>query len=119
MLLRHSSGSVSEVIENGLFLGSFPFAQYADVERPFEPGDWLLLYTDGIPEMNNPQEEEFGVERLKGFLEKNGDLTATRFIDATLAELSRWADGKEVEDDLTLLAIRYEDAKNTAGEEHK
>ena len=120
MLLRGgSTGSVSEVLENGLFLGSFPHAVYSAVERPFGAGDWILLYTDGIPEMNDPKEEEFGVERLKGFLEKNGDLTATRFIDATLAELSRWADGKEVEDDLTLLAIRYEDAKNTAGEEHK
>ena len=94
-------------------------AVYSAVERPFESGDWILLYTDGIPEMNDPKEEEFGVERLKGFLEKNGDLTATKFIDATLAELSRWADGKEVEDDLTLLAIRFEDGKNSAGEEHK
>ena len=108
MLLRHSSGSVSEVIENGLFLGSFPFAQYADVERPFEPGDWLLLYTDGIPEMNNPQEEEFGVDRLKLFLEmEGGDIPAEKFVDATLAELSEWAAGREAEDDLTLLAIRF------------
>jgi len=120
MLLRGgSSGMVSEVIENGLFLGSFPQAMYSAIEMPFEIGDWILLYTDGIVEMNDPRDEEFGVERLKGFLAKNGSLGAAKFIDETLAELSRWADGKEVEDDLTLLAIRFEDVKVPAGEGHK
>jgi phosphoserine phosphatase RsbU/P len=120
MLMRNgSSGTVSEVIENGLFLGSFPQAVYSAVEKPFENGDWILLYTDGIVEMNDPKEEEFGIERLKGFLEKNGALTTTAFIDAALAELSHWAASKEVEDDLTLLAIRFENAKSTTAEERQ
>jgi phosphoserine phosphatase RsbU/P len=108
MILRsQSSGNAREVVENGLFLGSFPQAAYSAIEMPFEPGDWLLLYTDGIVETNNPQEEEFEVGRLKHFLEKNCTLSASNFVDATLAELSRWAAGKEVEDDLTLLAVRF------------
>ena len=107
MLLRHSSGSTSEVIENGLFLGSFPFAEYTAIEMPFEEGDSLVLYTDGIVEINNPREEEFGVDRLKALLEKNGSLTAGEFIDATLNELSAWEEGREREDDLTMLAIRF------------
>jgi serine phosphatase RsbU (regulator of sigma subunit) len=120
LLLRGGpSGAVSEVLENGLFLGSFPQAVYSAVEKPFEIGDWIVLYTDGIVEMNDPKEQEFGVERLKGFLEKNGSLPAANFIDATLAELSRWADGKEVEDDLTLLAIRFEDLMDTTNEGRK
>ena len=108
MLLRsHANGSARELVENGLFLGSFPFAEYSALELPFEPGDWVLLYTDGVLEMNNANEEEFGIDRLKLFLEMNVKQPAQKFLDATLAELARWSAGREAEDDLTLLAIHY------------
>src|SRR5271156_1976046 len=108
LLLRdHASGKGSEVLENGLFLGAFPHATYSSLERPFHEGDVALLYTDGIVEMNSAQEEEFGGERLKQFLENNGELPAEKFILSLLDELSTWVTGREAEDDLTLLAIRF------------
>jgi phosphoserine phosphatase RsbU/P len=111
MLMRtHANGGARELVENGLFLGSFPFAQYSAIEVPFEPGDWILLYTDGVLEMNNAQEEEFGIDRLKLFLEMNEMRPAHKFLTATLAELSQWSAGREAEDDLTLLAIHFNPA---------
>jgi len=108
LLLRNqSSGKGSDVLENGLFLGAFPYAEYSAVERPFQEGDMMLLYTDGIVEMNNSQEEEFGGDRLRLFLESNGELPAEKFIEKLLDELSTWSTGREAEDDLTLLAIRF------------
>ena len=108
LLLRdHSSGKGSEVLENGLFLGAFPHAAYSSLERPFQEGDMMLLYTDGIVEMNSAQEEEFGGDRLKQFLENNGELPAEKFIASLLDELTTWSTGREAEDDLTLLAIRF------------
>jgi phosphoserine phosphatase RsbU/P len=97
-------------VENGLFLGFFPNAAYTAVEIPFKPGDWGVLYTDGIPEMTNPSDEQFGLDRFKQFLENNHDLSAGQFVDALLDELSRWsglASGREAEDDITLLAFRF------------
>ena len=108
MLMRTNfNGSCRELIENGLFLGSFPFAEYSAIEVPFQPGDWVLLYTDGVLEMNNANEEEFGIERLKLFLEMNASAPAKKLLDSTLAELAQWSAGREAEDDLTLLAIHF------------
>ncbi|MBV8116024.1 MAG: SpoIIE family protein phosphatase [Silvibacterium sp.] len=110
MLLRSHANGARELVENGLFLGSFPFAQYSAIELPFEQGDWVLLYTDGVLEMNNAKEEEFGIDRLKLFLELNGNQPSSKLVDAALAELAQWSAGREAEDDLTLLAIHFNPA---------
>ena len=102
------SGSTRQVLENGLFLGYFPEATYSAVEVPFKEGDWCVLYTDGIAEMTNPSEEQFGTNRLQLFLERHHDLSAGKFVDSLLDELACWSDhvsGREAEDDLTLLAV--------------
>jgi len=104
------AGSTREIMENGLFLGFFPEASYSAVEVPFAEGDWVVLYTDGILEMTDPSQEQFGADRLKLFLESNQDLGAGQFVDRLLDELARWSDrasGREPEDDITLLAIHF------------
>jgi sigma-B regulation protein RsbU (phosphoserine phosphatase) len=111
ILMDHSTGEAHDFLENGLFLGYFPDASYTAMEIPFKAGDCGVLYTDGIPEMTDPSDEQFGLERLKQFLQDNHDLSAGQFVDALLDELSRWsnlASGREAEDDITLLAFRFE-----------
>jgi phosphoserine phosphatase RsbU/P len=106
-----SAGEARDFVENGLFLGFFPEATYTAIEIPFKPGDWGVLYTDGIPEMTDASEEQFGIDRLKNFLQNNQDPSTGQFVDALLDELSRWSDlasGREPEDDITLLAFRFE-----------
>ncbi len=111
LILRDQSAAATrEFVENGLFLGFFPEATYTSVELPFKPGDWGVLYTDGILETTDLSGEEFGVGRFKDFLESNHDLSAGQFVDRFLDELSRWSDaasGREPEDDITLLAIHF------------
>jgi sigma-B regulation protein RsbU (phosphoserine phosphatase) len=110
VLRDHATNTVTDVVENGLFLGAFPFAAYTAVDRPFNPGDWCLLYTDGILEAANATDEEFGADRLKKFLTDNGNLTADAFADQLLDTLSLWVDkasGRTMEDDLTLLAVHH------------
>ncbi|HEY6375992.1 MAG TPA: SpoIIE family protein phosphatase [Edaphobacter sp.] len=111
VLFDHSEGKTRDFLENGLFLGFFPEATYTAVEIPFKAGDWGVLYTDGILEMTDPSGEQFGLDRLKQFLQGNHDLSAGQFVDALLDELSRWsnlASGREPEDDITLLAFHFE-----------
>jgi sigma-B regulation protein RsbU (phosphoserine phosphatase) len=109
LLWGASSAGVRDVEENGLFLGKFPWATYSSVELPFSPGDWFLLYSDGIPETANHSEVEFGTERFREFLATQQSTSANQFADCLLEELSRWADrgpGEEAEDDVTLVAIQ-------------
>ena len=111
LILRDQSAAATrDFVENGLFLGFFPEATYTSVELPFKPGDWGVLYTDGILETTDLSGEEFGVGRFKDFLESNHDLSAGQFVDRFLDELSRWSDaasGREPEDDITLLAVHF------------
>jgi phosphoserine phosphatase RsbU/P len=108
---EQASGNTRCVVENGLFLGYFPRAEYSAVEIPFREGDWVVLYTDGIPEMMNPSEEQFGEERLRLFLDEQNGLGAAAFIDSLLERLSLWsghASGEAPEDDVTLLAVHFQ-----------
>lgn len=111
LLLRDgSAGKTREVVENGLFLGFFPQATYTAVDIPFKEDDWGILYTDGIVEMTDPSEQQFGAEQFKLFLENKRELGADTFVDGLLDELSRWSDrasGREPEDDLTVVAFHF------------
>ena len=111
IMMDHAAGEARDFVENGLFLGAFPEATYTAIEIPFKPGDWGVLYTDGVLEMTDPSEEQFGLDRFKQFLKENQDLSVGQFVDALLDELSRWsglASGREPGDDVTLLAFHFE-----------
>jgi phosphoserine phosphatase RsbU/P len=98
-----------EVEANGLMLGLFPEATYSSVEIPLDPGDRVLLFTDGILEAMNSAREEFGKSRLKKFLAASSS-SASHFADALLFELRRWS-GAEAQrthdDDITLLVLDF------------
>jgi serine phosphatase RsbU (regulator of sigma subunit) len=110
LLYRASSGKAEKVLENGLVLGMFKDAKYQALELSLEPGDRIVLYTDGILEAANLAEEQFGADRFMQFMENNKTQSADQFSDAFLAEISRWIgqsaeDGQQ--DDITLLVIGY------------
>lgn len=107
---RKSTGKVSAVSENGLFLGMFPEATYSSLELPVQAEDRVVLYTDGIPETTSPSEQEFGTARFIEFMEKNQSLTVDQFADGLLDELSRWSEqprGQGQQDDITVVTIDF------------
>lgn len=110
LIWHRSSGSASEVLENGLVLGQFPEETYTAVELSLDAGDRCVLYTDGIPETKNPSDEEFGTGRFLSIMESSHSLGPDQFIDALLDELSRWSEhprGDGQQDDITVLAIDF------------
>jgi len=110
LVWRKSSGSVAEVLENGLFLGPFHDSTYSAVPLSLEGGDRIVLYTDGIVEARNSSEEEFGMDRFMRMVEENHALPADRFADTLLDGVARWSEqarGEGQSDDITLLAIDF------------
>jgi phosphoserine phosphatase RsbU/P len=110
VLWRKSSGSVTEVLENGFFLGPFHDSTYSAVPLSLEGGDRVILYTDGIVEAKNSSGEEFGTDRFKGMVEENHALPADRFADTVLDAVARWSEkvsGASQSDDITLLTIDF------------
>jgi phosphoserine phosphatase RsbU/P len=99
---------VLEVAENGLFLGTFPWATYSSVQLPLSEDIWILLYTDGVSEAANSAEEEFGTTRFREFLLGCQSDSATQFANQLVAELSSWAarsPGTESNDDVSFVAL--------------
>jgi sigma-B regulation protein RsbU (phosphoserine phosphatase) len=110
LVWRRSTGSASQLLENGLVMGQFEEASYDSLEVPIEVGDRFCLYTDGILETANPAQEEFGTERFMKFMETNNRLPAGPFADALLLELARWLEqppGEGHKDDISLLAVDF------------
>jgi phosphoserine phosphatase RsbU/P len=110
LLLR--AGNVVELVENGLMLAAFSFATYTTVVQPLEPGDRLLLYTDGILEAANAQGEEFGSTRLHTLLKDAAHLSAEDSADRIISSLEHWSSNSQ-NDDLTLLICDYQSNANT------
>ena len=108
LLWGPSREGVQDVIENGLFLGKFDFATYAAVEVPLLPGDRILLYTDGIPETENPAQVAFGDERFRQFLVAAQSTPVDQFADQLLADVSHWSErgpDEDLDDDITMVAV--------------
>lgn len=78
----------------------------SDFPVPMQPGDCLLLYTDGVTETIDPSGEEFGVDRLVETLAAHADAPAASLLQHLAARIGEFAAGQPPRDDLTLVAIR-------------
>ncbi len=103
LLLR--KGEVITVEENGLMLAAFDFADYSTAVYPLLPGDRLVLYTDGIVEAEDAEEEQYGHERLCDVLKQSAEMPPAEVADLILNEVQQWA--VKQEDDRTLLICDY------------
>jgi phosphoserine phosphatase RsbU/P len=103
LLWRAGARRVERLNENGLVMGFDEGARYVTGEVAVEPGDRLLLFTDGLIEAANARDEFFGLERLEQTLVAGASLEAETLADRLLAELERRRGVEGFEDDLTLL----------------
>jgi sigma-B regulation protein RsbU (phosphoserine phosphatase) len=104
-LLARAS-AVTRIDATGLPLGVFHDSTYETRCFTLEPGDSLLLYTDGLAEAVDPAGEPYGPERVEAFARRlNGRATA-RVLDDCLADLAAFQAGASRQDDLTLMIVR-------------
>ncbi len=100
------SGQVTRIEAGGVPLGLFCSGAYQVNRIKVDPGDSLVLYSDGLSEAANRQLEEYGLDRLSSLL---GGLHAEpprSLIGSCLADLRRFLGEAPRGDDLTILAIR-------------
>lgn len=91
----------------GVAMGVFPTADYADGVTHLAVGDVLVLYTDGITECINAQEEEFGEERLEALIQMlAGDGTAQRIVTGVVRAITAFSGESGAFDDETLIVIK-------------
>jgi len=84
-------------------LGLFPNAKFESRVAKLEPGDILALLTDGLPEVADEKDEQFGLERIGGILAKYGERTLTELIGMLFDSARRHGSQN---DDETLILVR-------------
>ncbi|HVG28105.1 MAG TPA: SpoIIE family protein phosphatase [Pyrinomonadaceae bacterium] len=105
-LLVRAGGAIERLDVGGTVLGAFDWARYEEAATTFEPGDLLLIFSDGISESQNEAGEEYGDERIARFTAANRDSTAEELVRAMFLEIGMWSGGREREDDQTVVVLK-------------
>lgn len=103
-----NDGRVEEV-ENtsGLLLGKIEPIEYETKEMKLEPGDKLLLFTDGVTEAMNEQEDMYEEPRLEEYLSKHYASSLNNTVRGVIVDVLKFAGKAEQSDDITVLAVEY------------
>lgn len=102
-------GNIQFLGLGGMVLGMFPGAQYKVGEVVLEPGTEVLIYTDGLSEVTDPLEEEYGDDRLvDNFIKHRGCGSLSEAKESIVKEVMDFSKNQMV-DDLTVLLIRRKD----------
>ncbi|MCX6287616.1 MAG: SpoIIE family protein phosphatase [Bacteroidetes bacterium] len=101
------SGLRSVELTRGTVLGGIEHFNYKSLKLTLSPGDILYLYTDGVTEAFNRQEELYGDKRLEDVLNANLQSGHKEIVKTTLAGVAEFVSGKAPSDDITMMAIRY------------
>ena len=105
-LIRH--GVAEEPFTEGSYpVGLVQEAEYVTARVKLEPGDTLILFSDGVTEAMDPGEELYGVPRLREVLTGQSDCALDKLQKAILESVENFSKGAHQADDLTLLIVRY------------
>ncbi|MCB8936845.1 MAG: SpoIIE family protein phosphatase [Ardenticatenaceae bacterium] len=104
---RYTADGIVELRATGMPLGLMPGMGYDEKETTLAPGEYVLLYSDGLVEAHNPKREMFGFPRLQELMATHADGdTLKEFLLDQLAAFT--GPGWEQEDDVTLVTLQRE-----------
>jgi len=105
-LLIRSDGRVLCLERGGPALGVLPDVVYDEESETLNPGDLLLIYTDGMIEARDPDRRFYGVDRLVQAAREMQERSSREICDALQRDLLRHCDERAVQDDVTLVVVR-------------
>ena len=104
-------GLIKELTHTGKLVGIVRDASYRLEEKEISIHDKLILFTDGLYEQFNDEDEEFGEKRLYEFIEINIPISIRKMLKSLIATVSSFLGGTEklsLHDDITLIGIEIE-----------
>ncbi len=105
-VVLRENGTVEELDYSGLILGVSPGFPYESRKVKLNPGDAIIVTTDGVTEAENNKGELYGEERLHPFLSTVRGCSPDRIKDAIIEEVDRFSHPRGASDDLTIVVIR-------------
>ena len=107
ILIKRKDGNLEKIEAGGLGLGMLDLGlPYQERHLSLYEGDKLFLYTDGIPEAMNKNEEEYSDERMFDFFINNSDQPSSEFINAIVNDVKDHVDVEPQSDDITCLILK-------------
>jgi len=101
-----SGRSVHSLNSGGFLTGFIPDAVYEKGNINLKPGDVLVAFTDGVPEVSNRSNEEFGRKGLIDLVKSHRHLSVRDLTEVVFSEIKRHSDGRRFHDDFTLLLLK-------------
>ena len=107
-VLRRAGGSYELVIyRHSMPVGTMEGIRFEQHEFHLNPGDSIFVYTDGVAEATNGDDELYGTERMLSALNSEPDAQPEQVLGNVMNDINGFVDGAEQFDDITMLCIRY------------
>ncbi len=111
-------GETAELVTHPCFpMGLMPDATFTAATKMLEDGDTIVLFSDGVTEALNPEQEMFGVPRLQDAIAAKGNAPLEQLQEAVLQSVGNFTRGASQSDDITLLLVRYRATAHAASSE--
>jgi len=101
-------GSILQPQASGVPVGLLQQIEYEESEFRAEPGDMIVLVSDGVHDQTNPAGEEYGRRRLKRYIAQNCNVRAKEMADGLLNDLEEFRETTPVLDDQTALVLKVD-----------
>ena len=111
---KHGTGKLQRLGESQRLLGVAPFS-YHIVSHELEPGDRLFLFSDGVTETFNEDEQTYGYSKLYEFLMRYGDEPLHRVTEKLKSNLQQFRGGDSLSDDTTFVSMEYDPGRVESG----
>ena len=105
-ILRRKSGTIEYLVAGGLPLGIRAEAAYESGSTVLEPGDWLVIFTDGLVEALNERGDEYGEPRLLDVLRTGADSDPESLLRRMLSEVDTFVGATPQHDDITCMLVK-------------
>jgi sigma-B regulation protein RsbU (phosphoserine phosphatase) len=109
-LLVSADGTLRRLDRGGLPIGPFEDATYEEEEVQLRHGDTLVLYSDGVSDAADANDETYGDDRLAQALQEGRHLPPEGLLDHILGSVRHFSSDRPQFDDITVLVVRYEGA---------
>ena len=107
-ILRRASGQIERLDVGGLPFGIQPEAKYESATVTLAPGDWLIIFTDGLVEAENAQQAEYGEARLLTAIGAGKSVEPAEMLQRLMAEVDLFVGNTPQHDDVTCLLLKSE-----------
>jgi len=104
-ILARNNGSLEHLEASGIPIGMLPVKNWCEESIEIQPGDSIVIFTDGIPEAADSKGEQFGEEKLEETIQKNREKNPRELLQSILAQVDNFIGDQPQSDDISIIVL--------------